>query len=116
MRKWLMAFLLLAGTAGVRAQQCDVPQIGAQVFVEPGQTPEDIDGFFRLLHDNGMKVARIRMFGAGLRSRRVASIIRYCRAARKNRSIICRGITGETTTSMEVCSSRQTVFWENREI
>ncbi|URW88702.1 hypothetical protein M5E84_13225 [[Ruminococcus] torques] len=22
----------------------------------------------------------------------------------------------ETTTSMEVCSSRQTVFWENREI
>lgn len=54
--------------------------------------------------------------GAGLRSRRVASIIRYCRAARKNRSIICRGITGETTTSMEVCSSRQTVFWENREI
>lgn len=35
-----MAFLLLAGTAGVRAQQCDVPQIGAQVFVEPGQTPE----------------------------------------------------------------------------
>lgn len=40
-----MAFLLLAGTAGVRAQQCDVPQIGAQVFVEPGQTPEDIDGF-----------------------------------------------------------------------
>lgn len=57
-----MAFLLLAGTAGVRAQQCDVPQIGAQVFVEPGQTPEDIDGFFRLLRDNGMKVARIRMF------------------------------------------------------
>ena len=35
---------------------------------------------------------------------------------RQNRSIICRGITGETTTSMEVCSSRQTVFWENREI
>ena len=52
----------------------------------------------------------------GLQSRRVASIIRYCRAARKNRSIICGGITRETTTSMEVCSSRQTVFWENRGI
>ena len=26
------------------------------------------------------------------------------------------GITGETTTSMEVCSSRQTVFWENQRI
>ena len=37
----------------------------------------------------------IRMFGAGLRSRRVASIIRYCRAARKNRSIICRGLPGK---------------------
>ena len=36
------------------------------------------------------------------------------RAARKNRSIICGEITGETTTSMEVCSSRQTAFWENR--
>lgn len=59
-----MAFILLAGTAGVRAQQCDVPAIGAQVFVEPGQTPEDIDELFRLLHDNGMTVARIRMFGA----------------------------------------------------
>ena len=35
---------------------------------------------------------------------------------RKNRSIICGGITRETTTSMEVCSSRQTVFWENRGI
>ena len=57
-----------------------------------------------------------RMFGAGLQSRRVASIIRYCRAARKNRSIICGEITGETTTSMEVCSSRQTVFWENQRI
>ena len=28
-------------------------------------------------------------------------------------SIICGEITGETTTSMEVYSSRQTVFWEN---
>ncbi len=37
-------------------------------------------------------------------------------SSRKNRSIICGGITRETTTSMEVCSSRQTVFWENRGI
>ena len=39
--------------------------------------------------------------------------IRYCRAMWKIQSIICGEITGETTTSMEVCSSRQTVFWEN---
>ena len=57
--------------------------------------------------------ASIRVFVAGLRSRRLGSIIRSCRAAGKIRSIICGGITGETTTSMEVCSSRQTVFWEN---
>ena len=42
--------------------------------------------------------------------------VRGCRAAGKIRSIICGGITGETTTSMEVCSSRQTVFWENQRI
>lgn len=60
--------------------------------------------------------ASIRVFGAGLRSRRLGAIIRSCRAAGKIRSIICGGITGETTTSMEVCSSRQTVFWENQRI
>lgn len=53
---------------------------------------------------------------AGLQSQRLGSIIRSCRAAGKIRSIICGGITGETTTSMEVCSSRQTVFWENQRI
>lgn len=58
----------------------------------------------------------IRVFVAGLRSRRLGSIIRSCRAAGKIRSIICGGITGETTTSMEVCSSRQTVFWDNQRI
>ena len=36
--------------------------------------------------------------------------------AGKIRSIICEEITGETTTSMGVCSSRQTVFWENQRI
>lgn len=40
------------------------PEIGAQVFVEPGQSPADIDSFFRTLHDSGLTVARIRMFGS----------------------------------------------------
>ena len=48
--------------------------------------------------------------------RRLGLIIRSCRAAGKIRSIICEEITGETTTSMGVCSSRQTVFWENQRI
>lgn len=37
--------------------------LGAQVFVEPGQTKEDIDGYFKVLEDNDMQVARIRLFG-----------------------------------------------------
>ena len=37
-------------------------EIGAQVFIEPGQSDSDIDTWFRLLHNNNMKICRIRMF------------------------------------------------------
>ncbi|MGN0188712.1 MAG: hypothetical protein ACI395_04280, partial [Candidatus Cryptobacteroides sp.] len=40
----------------------DVPLIGGQVFIEPGQTEEMIEGWFRLLSENKMKLCRIRMF------------------------------------------------------
>ncbi|HLN71669.1 MAG TPA: beta-galactosidase trimerization domain-containing protein [Prolixibacteraceae bacterium] len=40
----------------------DTPVFGAQVFIEPGQTPEEIDTWFRMLKENGMKTTRIRMF------------------------------------------------------
>jgi beta-galactosidase len=48
----------------VKAQKSmsDTPVFGAQIFIEPGQTPEDIDTWFRLLKVNGMKTTRIRMF------------------------------------------------------
>ncbi|MHA7111665.1 beta-galactosidase trimerization domain-containing protein [Sunxiuqinia elliptica] len=39
-----------------------MPLIGAQVFIEPGQTPEEIDKWFRILKENGMPLCRIRMF------------------------------------------------------
>jgi len=39
-----------------------LPFIGAQVFIEPGQTPEEIDKWFRLLRDNNFTFCRIRMF------------------------------------------------------
>lgn len=39
-----------------------VPFIGAQVFIEPGQTPEEIDTWFRVLKENHFSVCRIRMF------------------------------------------------------
>lgn len=36
--------------------------IGAEVFIEPGQTPEEIDLWFRRLQEAGMTVTRIRLF------------------------------------------------------
>lgn len=38
--------------------------IGAQVFIEPGQSPQEIEGFFAIMEDCGLKVGRIRMFGS----------------------------------------------------
>lgn len=38
------------------------PYVGAQVFIEPGQTPDDVRQWMHILHDNHMTVCRIRMF------------------------------------------------------
>lgn len=48
----------LAGGSAVAA----VPQLGAQVIIEPGQSDEQIDLWFRRMAESGMKVCRIRMF------------------------------------------------------
>ncbi len=40
----------------------EVPLIGAEIFIEPGQRPEEIDTWFRRLKEGGMTVTRIRMF------------------------------------------------------
>ena len=37
----------------------ETPEIGAQIWIEPGQTPEQIDGWFRQLSEAHMPVARI---------------------------------------------------------
>jgi beta-galactosidase len=39
-----------------------VPMIGAEVFIEPGQTPDEIDIWFKRLKEAGMTLTRIRMF------------------------------------------------------
>lgn len=64
MRKLFLIVLLSLLIPIVYAQRTDYPLIGAQVFVEPGQTEADIEQFFRILHDADMKVARIRLFGS----------------------------------------------------
>jgi hypothetical protein len=39
-----------------------IPMIGAEIFIEPGQTPEEIYTWCRLIKENGMTICRIRMF------------------------------------------------------
>lgn len=61
MRKILMivALFLCLGQAQSFA---GIPVVGAQVFIEPGQSDEEVDGWFRTLQENGMTVCRIRLF------------------------------------------------------
>ena len=43
-------------------QKSNFPMIGAQVFIEPGQTPRQIEQMFDILEENHMTVCRIRLF------------------------------------------------------
>lgn len=52
----LVAFLISA-----------LPFVGAQIFIEPGQSPEQIDEWFGTLEDSGMTDCRIRMFESYMR-------------------------------------------------
>ncbi len=58
----LILFFSFAKSSVAQKSMSDVPVFGAQIFIEPGQTPEDIDTWFRMLKENGMKTTRIRMF------------------------------------------------------
>jgi beta-galactosidase len=40
----------------------ELPLLGAQVFIEPGQTEAETDLWFRTMKENGMEICRIRMF------------------------------------------------------
>jgi len=65
MKKLLLTLSMLCFAAmPALGQRTEYPLIGAQVFIEPGQSAEQIDGFFRTLEENGLRVARIRMFGS----------------------------------------------------
>lgn len=45
----------------------DIPRVGAQVFIEPGQTPAEIDAWFGLMNKYGLDICRIRMFESYMR-------------------------------------------------
>lgn len=61
---FIIALAVCCMATPARAAGGKSPEIGAQVFIEPGQSAEDIDCFFRTLRDCGMTTARIRMFGS----------------------------------------------------
>ena len=65
--KLFLCILILSfysGMTTVRAQKTmnEIPMFGAQIFIETGQTGNDIDTWFRMLKEHGMKTTRIRMF------------------------------------------------------
>ena len=53
------------------SQQVDpeVPFVGAQVFIEPGQTSEQVESYFKILSSSHMTVCRIRMFESYMRKK-----------------------------------------------
>ena len=54
---WLSMFLLL----GHNTYAQDTPEIGAQVYIEPGQSISQIQRWFAVLEEHDMTVCRIRM-------------------------------------------------------
>ena len=58
----IILFNLFYGNGNCQSSKIDIPMIGAQVFIEPGQTPEEIDTWFRVMNENGLTICRIRMF------------------------------------------------------
>jgi beta-galactosidase len=59
---YLLFILVIFGTKNNMLRAYDDIYIGAQIIIEPGQSPEQIESWFRLLNENGMNVCRIRMF------------------------------------------------------
>lgn len=63
MRKILILMTVLSSLSLATAAARDgIPAVGAQVFIEPGQSDAQVDGWFRTLKENGMEVCRIRLF------------------------------------------------------
>jgi len=55
-------FMMVPISLNCQSSKIDIPMIGAQVFIEPGQTPEEIETWFRVMNENGLTICRIRMF------------------------------------------------------
>ncbi len=55
---------VLLSSQPIKAQTIEpnIPFVGAEVFIEPGQTPAEIDTWFRTMKEQHFTVCRIRMF------------------------------------------------------
>lgn len=53
--------------ASAQIDKQGIPVIGAQIFIEPGQTQDEIDTWFRILKENQLSICRIRMFESYMR-------------------------------------------------
>lgn len=62
MKKLHIAFSIFIALLFTCLHAHSTPIIGAQVIIEPGQTSDEIDVWFRRMHENGLRVCRIRMF------------------------------------------------------
>ena len=61
-KNFCLSFLLILPCLHIAGQDTGKPLIGAQVIIEEGQTPRQIENWFRILHEHSMEVCRIRMF------------------------------------------------------
>ncbi len=57
--KLLLCLLMLCARPFGAARAQESIDIGAEVWIEPGQTPEQIDGWFSLAANNGMRSVRL---------------------------------------------------------
>ena len=62
----LSLFALLSASMLPAQRLASAPLLGAEVWIEPGQTPEQVDGWFRELAEEHMPVARVFMMWADL--------------------------------------------------
>ena len=58
----LFLFIMMVNYLTMNAQSNAVPFVGAEVFIEPGQTAAEIDTWFKVLKEQQFTVCRIRMF------------------------------------------------------
>ena len=65
----ILALVFSFNVQGQTLNKESKPFIGAQIFIEPGQTDKQIEEWFALMQKSGMEVCRIRMFGLYMKTK-----------------------------------------------